>query len=218
MPVMANHAAPRLRLLLALAFQLAACSSSDNGQTGSPGGSSGIGSAGSGGSSEIQCDGSTCDEQLDDILQELLGPVELPPSVIGAACEWGEHYGEVTYSGTSGFHCACELSEGEPVYISWIDAGCAYRGPHTYDCLIHHGEIDPCDPDDASACMDTCMELGERIAADAMRSLDYEVLGTQCDTVAAGFESQGYDRCNGAVRIDDICYPASIDGDRKSVV
>src|SRR5262245_53175066 len=118
-------------LILAVACSLAACTS-DNGQTGSPGGSSGDGSSGTGGSTAIQCDGPTCDEQLDDVLKRLHGPVQQPPSVVGAACEWAVPYGESSFSGTSGLHCVCELSEGEPVYIGWMDAGCAYRGPHTY--------------------------------------------------------------------------------------
>jgi hypothetical protein len=177
----------------------------DNGQTGSPGG---IGGGTAGSPPERTCAEYSCAaEFMSHIGSDFAARDEPVVSIVGARCELDLYISD-------GFEhinppiCACETDDQFSYYVAADPVGCAVRG-HTGECLMEHGEIEPCSADDAEHCESVCDELQTRLEVDASMTKAFRVRSARCEEQQL-FPDYVTTSCSDAVvEIDGFCYAAT---------
>jgi len=152
----------------------------------------GSGQTGSVGPSPDECNAaSDCDERVADVIAGLRGPAPGGVSFDAAACI---NLGIV--GGPSGSACECHVEGGRgTLAIGPTGLSCFARG-RAGDCLWQGSDFDGCQIGQAGACDAVCADLEQRLADDAARRFDAELVYDACRDHT----------CHSVLRVGEQCF------------
>ncbi len=148
-----------------------------------------------GGQDPNECEEGDDQVCIDEAERQLkpFGDTARAPSIVDRDCDYGGVILETT--SVSGTFCNCEQDDGRVTMLGPVGLGCFVYG-RAGDCLLSDDDFSGCEPDDASSCEASCQLLEERLASDADKTFDTEVIEAVCNGGS----------CTNVVRIGEQCY------------